>query len=405
MQNEAVRYLNQLASRFDAVVAELPRLIEMGEVMAAVLLAGGEMSIPEILPAWCSEFRGRAGGMMAVRDFPRAGHKDAAYIALRDPRRWDAARDETLARLMASDARIFVNGRREELADAGIDVSRFSGFTGGPAIDEGWGKWEAISPLVSFRYFEQFVRGWVVFGEMVAACIRAGKMPVLWMSVWLEGAFVRNAHFIPQGNRREPWLIETFHENMYILPLAPGHVAREFIAEARKIHQGLVQQSPLLAKAADWMAQAKKDHHRVNAVATGHSYPLNLEIPGETAKQRRSNYPVEWDPSVSDLNKAVPQDLGEGDVALHFGYAPVDVEDVQRILDRGVRFIYTSPYGRPSVLKDHPNLLWLDLPWRPADATVDIPGYSVRLLPMSSTAHSMGYFAIMAELVQKMGWK
>ena len=82
-----------------------------------------------------------------------------------------------------------------------------------------------------------------------------------------------------------------------------------------------------------------------------------------------------------------------------------DVADVLRILDRGVRFIYTSPYGRPQGLKDHPNLIWLDLPWRPGDATVDIPGYSVRALPMSSSAHTMVYFAIICELAERMGWK
>jgi hypothetical protein len=111
-----------------------------------------------------------------------------------------------------------------------------------------------------------------------------------------------------------------------------------------------------------------------------------------------ASYPLAWSPSISDLRHAHPEQLKEGDVALHLGYSPVNVDDVRAILDRGVRFIYSSPYGRPETLKDHPNLIWLELPWRPGDATVDIPGYSVRLLPMSSSAHTMAYFALMAEL-------
>jgi hypothetical protein len=87
------------------------------------------------------------------------------------------------------------------------------------------------------------------------------------------------------------------------------------------------------------------------------------------------------------------------------GYAPVTVEDVQGILDRGIRFIYTSPYGRPAALKRHPNLLWFDLPWRPGDATVDVPGYSVRICPGSSTAHTLAYFSMLCELAQRMGWE
>jgi hypothetical protein len=83
----------------------------------------------------------------------------------------------------------------------------------------------------------------------------------------------------------------------------------------------------------------------------------------------------------------------------------VDVGDVRGILDRGVRFIYSSPYGRPATLGDHENLLWVDLPWRPADATVDVPGYSVRILPMSSSAHTMAYFAIICEMAERLGWR
>ena len=95
----------------------------------------------------------------------------------------------------------------------------------------------------------------------------------------------------------------------------------------------------------------------------------------------------------------------EGDVlAALVERGQVDLDDVQKILDRGVRFIYTSPYGRPEKLRDHENLIWLDLPWRPGDATVDVPGYSVRILPMSSSAHTIVYFQLMCELARRMGW-
>jgi hypothetical protein len=147
------------------------------------------------------------------------------------------------------------------------------------------------------------------------------------------------------------------------------------------------------------MAEAARAGRRISTVLVGHSYPEILELAAP------KDYPLAWLPSVSDLQLAHPDDLGLGDVALHLGYAPVDVDDVQKILDRGVRFIYTSPYGRPATLKDHENLIWLDLPWRPADATVDVPGYSVRILPMSSSAHTMVYFSLMCEMAQRMGWK
>ncbi len=42
---------------------------------------------------------------------------------------------------------------------------------------------------------------------------------------------------------------------------------------------------------------------------------------------------------------------------------------------------------------------------RPGDACVDVPGYSVRILPMSSTCHTMAYFAILSEMAERMRWK
>jgi hypothetical protein len=140
------------------------------------------------------------------------------------------------------------------------------------------------------------------------------------------------------------------------------------------------------------MREAIAAGRRPSVVAVGHSYPMLLEL------QDEPSYPLAWGPSISDLRHAHPRTLGEGDVAVHLGYSPVDVNDVRALLDRGIRFIYSSPYGRRAGLDDHPNLIWLDLPWRPGDATVDIPGYSVRLLPMSSSAHTMAYFALLAEL-------
>ena len=91
-------------------------------------------------------------------------------------------------------------------------------------------------------------------------------------------------------------------------------------------------------------------------------------------------------------------------MALHLGYRPADVLAIEAVLKRGIRLIHTSPYGRPAALEEHKDLVWLDLPWRPGDACVDVPGYSVRILPMSSTCHTMAYFAILSEMAERMGW-
>ncbi len=307
--------------------------------------------------------------------FEASSKHDVAYVVL--PGKWtDAARAEW-KKLIASPARIFAIGEPSQVAER----DRVEAFTG---LATGWEHIDGI------RQFGQLVRGWLVAGEMIAACTRAGKMPVIWMSVWLEGALVRNAAFHKHDNLREPWKVPLFHDRVYVPPLAERYVADTFLSELSRIHGLLVRQDEKLVQAGSWIAEAKKKDRRVSMVAVGHSYPEILE-------SEPNEWPVNWAKPVSHVYRAHPADLGAGDVAVHFGYSPVDARDVKELLDRGVRFVYSSPYGRPGTLADHENLIWLDLPWRPGDATVDVPGYSVRILPMSSSAHTMAYFALMAQ--------
>ncbi|MEA2709352.1 MAG: hypothetical protein QOF78_1953 [Phycisphaerales bacterium] len=393
-------YLQLVGERIQHIRADLPHLIDLGQRMALPLLKGdGHLFTPQIGTYWPSEFGSRAGGLMGLKpaNYVAELENDVAYTTLPDPRRSNLRDDPRWQRLIDGPAEIFIVGRPEDVGDA-APIGRFEGFTGGAGPDEGLYAKDDLRPLAPIRPFEQLVRGWVTAGEMIAAMTRGGRMPIIWMSVWLEGALVRNAAFFRHDNVREPWYPPLFHEKIYVPPLPAGHVAGAFLSELEMLFGGLAKQSKQLSKAGEWMADAVRAGKRISTVLVGHSYPEILEV------AEMKNYPLAWLPSISDLQFAHPNDLTAGDVALHLGYAPVDVDDVQKILERGVRFIYTSPYGRPATLKDHENLIWLDLPWRPADATVDVPGYSVRVLPMSSSAHTMVYFSLVCELAERMRW-
>ena len=393
----AAQYLRLIRKSLAGIRRDIPALAKLGEAMAQPVLAGGDLVPSPVSAFWPSEFSGRAGGLMGIRwhGFVPAKKTDVAYFALPDRRRWDPERDEHLSRLVKSPGRLFVIGRPEDVAP--LARRRFAGFTGGAAPEAGLYGVGETRPLAPLRPLEQIVRGWSAAGEFVAACTRAGRMPILWMSVWLEGALVRNASFTRLNNLREPFPVPMFHEDRYIPPLAAGRVAGEFVGFVEGMLESLESQTGALARAGRWLAEAKRAGRRVWTVAVGHSYPEILDRP--------PGYPLEWGHSVSDLAKAVPADLGPGDVALHLGYSPVNVADVKRICGRGIKFIYMSPYGRPATLGDHRNLLWLDLEWRPGDACVDVPGYGARLIPSSSSAHTMAYFAILSEMAERMGWR
>ena len=393
----AAEHLRLVRKSLAGIRRDIPALSKLGEAMARPVLAGGRLVPSPVAAFWPSEFSGRAGGLMGIRwpHFLPQKKTDVAYFAVPDRRRWDPRRDEWLSKLMKSPGQLFVIGRPEDVAPLGR--RRFAGFTGGADPQDGLYVVGEVRPLAPLRPLEQIVRGWCAAGEFIGACTRAGRMPIIWMSVWLEGALVRNASFTRLNNLREPFAVPMFHEDRYIPPLAPGRVAGEFVAFVEGMLAVLEGQTRALARAGRWLAEAKRAGRRIWTVAVGHSYPEILERPKE--------YPLEWGHSVSDLARAVPADLGPGDVALHLGYSPVIVEDVRRICARGIKFIYTSPYGRPAALGDHPNLLWLDLEWRPGDACIDVPGYGARLIPSSSSAQTMAYFAILSEMAERMGWR
>jgi hypothetical protein len=396
----ALKYIRLVRGRMAAVRGDMPAIIRLAERMARPLLDGGNLFVPQVADYWPGEFSGRAGGFMGVKGWSYAARsqKDVALLALPDPRRPDARAEQELRKLIAGKAQLFVLGRRQDLPPF-APARRFAGFTGGVDAGEGLYGTQAVRPLAPLRPFEQLIRGWTLAGELIGACTRGGSMPVIWMSIWLEGAPGRNASFMRTGNLAEPHPnAPLFHEDRFIPPLPRGYASGEFLRHLDGIIAALESQSSAIAKAGAWMAQAARTGHRIRAVAAGHCYPAILERPAE------ASYPIEWGPPVSNILAAVPETFGPGDVAMHLGYGPVNADHVRQVLDRGVRFIHTSPYGRARGLKAHRSFLWLDLPWRPADATVDVPGYGVRILPASSSADTVAYFAVLCEMAQRMGW-
>jgi hypothetical protein len=400
VRTPAQEFLVEARRRTAALRRESAHFTRLAEKMARLLLAGGDICMPPVGSFSRTEFSGRAGGLMGIR-WPEGpgSSKDVAFFGLPDPRRWKPQEDEAFQKQLRSRRRLFVIGRPDELE--GRFRRRISGFTGGACAEEGLHALGEHRPLAPFRPFEQLVRGWLTAGELIAACTREGRMPAIWMSVWLEGSLARNTSLIKhECNRREPWLVPLFHsKDFYVPPLPAGRVAMEYLRLVDSMIETLDRQARALTQAGDWMARAHRAGKRIAATAVGHSYPQILGLPKE------SSYPVRWGPTISDLAIAAPADLGRGDVYIHLGYAPVDVRKVRAILRRGIRFIYTSPYGRPAALKDHENLLWLDLPWRPGDASVDVPGYGVRILPLSAVAHTLAYFSLLSEMAGRMGWR
>src|SRR4051812_4634112 len=177
----SLKYLQLIGQRIEQIRADVPKLTALGETMAKPLLAGGSLFTPQIGTYWPSEFGGRSGGLMGLKPatYLAESSNDVAFTTLPDHRTWKRDDDENWRRLLASRAQIVVIGRPEDVQ--GISPQRFAGFTGGAGADEGLYAHGKSKPLAPMRPFEQLVRGWVTTGEMVAACTRGGRMPIIWM--------------------------------------------------------------------------------------------------------------------------------------------------------------------------------------------------------------------------------
>jgi len=401
-----MRYLDLVARRMRAIQRDMPRLTAMGERMAEPLLKGGNLFVAPVGRFWSSEFSGRAGGLAGLRrlDDARLGPKDVVYFELPRLKQRREQDESRLRSLVRSRANLFAIGRPEDAEDI-APASRFGGFTGGQARVRGLYRLPGFDPLASTDLLERIVRGWITTGELVAACTRAGRMPIILMSNWFEGAQVRNAQFRHRDEGSKRLRAELFHSEwvvertvIYVPPLAPGYVGKTFLAGLERIRSSLVKQALVLARAGGLLADAKRSGHRISASAAGHCYPHALGL------CENADYPVHWLSPIASLPRAIPRAWRKADAAIHFGYGPTHADEVQRVLRRGIRLVQTSPYGRPADLPDRKHHVWFDLPWRPGDAEVEVPGYSVRVLPSSSSAHTMGYFCLLCELADQMGW-
>jgi len=376
----------------------------MGERMAGPLLKGGRLYLEPVGRYWGSEFHCRAGGFMSLhrQGAGRMRRKDVAYFELPRADRRGPGDEQLLRRLVRGPAHLFAIGRRED-AEGIAPASRFEGFSGAAARPGGAYHLPGYGPLVNTDLLERIVRGWIVAGELVAACTRARRMPILFMSNWFEGSDERNAAFCPGYEAGRRMAGSFFHKEwkrerttIYVPPLAAGYVGASFLDVVERIRASLAAQGAELSRAGVLLADAKRRGRRICSSAPGHMYPHALNIPDGC------DYPVHWTTPTASLPGSVPRSWRRGDAVIHFGYGPTHPAEVQRLLKRGFSVVQTSPYGRPADLPDRTQHVWFDLPWRPGDAEVYIPGYSVRVVPGSSSAQTMGYFCLLAELAHRM---
>lgn len=337
-------YLLRVERALELVRADLPAMAETVERAADQLAAGGKFWATG-QPPLISEFTGRAGGFMMLRD----------------------GRDKELA---PADLVLHFEGVDCPVPEAPAqivvigDAPAASGRINSHAAEAG------LSPTLA-----NAVAGWVFTGELIAALTRRDRMPVIYESI---GAYGGNARMQQYQNGEIAWHDDT----VKVPPCAPSVIGNQFadtiIAMLRRIGN---QERSRIEQAGAWIRQARQAGGKsLFMYSMGHLFPDEIEKT-EIGSVFRS---AVWN---AGFRMPHPEEIyAEGEVAIHIGYQHSPRVLLERATAAGAKVVYVS------VMQDRnftgrQDVIWLDPMWDWPDACVPLPGYDVPLLAASGVVN------------------
>lgn len=381
----AEQYLDCILDIAKKVEDNLSLIIEIAEVVAERTLAGGALYIRDKEGAFASEGLGRAGGLMLLRGGPEdASQPNTLLLGSSDSYR-DYDVEQVEAAHKAEDLVVAFCSHQQQpaksykpfkklpllakIADYSID----NFLPDNDSIVSIEGLDTNICPVAMVA---NALTLWTFTAEFVSACLRNGKMPTMYQSVFCPGSRERNAEV---GK-------EKFHSNLKIEPIKRGKLGREYLSEMTKaISQIKATQMDSLKEASSLAAEALANGKKAYAALMGHMPP---GVPGGYG-----------DPGIFVTRGFSDEELQQGDFIALIEYIYAPKERLDKIKAKGARSVWVGvPMGDDL---DYQGLdVFIDPFWRFGDAVVEIPGYDVKVMPPSGVIQSMIYWMLSGEAAQ-----
>lgn len=339
-------YLLRVDGALQAARADLPAMQAPAEEAARLLIAGGRLFAAG-QPSMVSELSGRAGGFMMLegigKEPPKAG--DVVLFS-------QEAGEPLPASLSGSGAYIVVFGSKP--VPEGVPF--FSNHA-----DAG-----AVSPTLA-----NAIPGWLFTGELIAACTRQGKMPVVMESIGVYSGITRANQHREKGMTR-------FHDDVSVPPVEPGVLGNRFCdAISAMLRRVDAEERGDLDRAGAWCAEAKANGRQLFMYSMGHLFPDEV---GKTDIGKMFKSAV-WNAGFR-LSPPPEDSYGEGDAIVHIGYQRPPVDLLRKAVPIGARVAYVSVYGDRDYVRN-PAAAWIDPMWPYEDACVPLEGYEVPVLASS----------------------
>lgn len=368
---EAVRayyaYLNTIQA---AQRADIAHYTDIANQAAALYIQDGESIAATGDPMFVWELCDRAGGMRQIQPDAKLtdpGWKGIVLYGLSDSNAAVTQAQSDIAAEQKNGDRVIAFGnqfRLGQLRQSGVQadweiVNRSSD-------DVDWRALRSHDICAPVNGIANMMAGWTFTAEFVGALTRLGKMPSMWQSI-----------FVPGATTRDNALDKVKFYDTTPFPIPPGKLGIQYEDQLKahldeftqKESTGIIDLSKLVEK-ADSTAGAT-----VYFFGDGHADPHTLDEPGVPAK-----FMVKGDANTK------PQ---AGDLVLFDAYnAPYAGPDWEKVADEakaaGATVVFSFTDYDPAAVKSVPaGDLYIDQHWGLGDAEVTIPGYDVKVFPVS----------------------
>lgn len=340
-------YLLRTAEGLERAVEDIPAMVLVAEKVAKRIVEGGALYAGGN-SALVSEVSGRAGGLMLTAPLPERVNLEADAVLF-----FADAEHRVPEEASVESACWVVFGAEKSIP--GVNVLPMREF--------------GLSPTLTMAIY-----AWMFTGELISACTRLGKMPVLYESIGLYGGIPRIQKYRDRGI--------FWHEPNIVSPIPPGVLAKEY---ANRISAMLRRCESHHRKDFDtvgvWVAEAKKANKTLIMYSMGHLFPdeIRKTAIGSLFRSEVWNAGFTYIPEPKDTFSA-------GDVVIHIGYQHPPRTMLERAKIAGAKAVYVAPY----MDRDFPtgeDTVWIDPMWPFADACVPIPGYDIPALPASGVVN------------------
>lgn len=336
-------YLLKTADALDAARNDIPAMKAMSEDVARRICGGGKLYTAGV-PSLISEFSGRAGGLMLATPMGDATPAPADAV------------------LYFADAE---HPFPQPLAATGAAIVLFGAEDPGtlhvPPLENAHG----LSPTLQMA-----IQGWIFTAELIAACTREDKMPVVYETIGLYGGIPRMRKYQEQGI--------FFHTDLTVPRVSVGKLSGQFVDQVSAMLRRCEKENRAnFDRAGQWAATALRNGGKPRMYSMGHMFPDEIEKTaiGELFLS------ATWNAGFSQIDYPHDQ-YAKGDVLIFVGYQHPPLPMLQDAKAAGARSVYVTV--RPD--RDFPtgtSNIWIDPMWPFADGCAFIPGYDIPVLPAS----------------------